>query len=275
MESAIRPPAVAGMFYPGGRDALEKAVKRYLNDAQPPELENVRAVIAPHAGYIYSGHTAGYAYKSMLSSLPVGKTRVYLMGPSHRSWFQGVSTGNFDFQTPLGIVPTDHDAVHELVSQNTEFQPLPTVHQGEHCLEVQLPFLQVIIPDMSLVPLLFGQAEARSVGRELATRLRKEPNARVVVSSDLSHFSDYETACSMDRAFIQRVLAGNSPAVAKDEHGACGRVPILVMMEIAAELGWTAHLLDYRNSGDTAGDKSRVVGYAAVAYTDSAGAANE
>lgn len=271
MRNAVRLPAVAGMFYPGGRADLENAVKRYIDDAQPPALENVRAIIAPHAGYVYSGPTAGYAFKSLLSSLPAGETRVYLMGPSHRSWFRGVSTGEFDFQTPLGTVPTDHKTLNELLVSTT-FQTLAAAHQGEHCLEVQLPFLQCTVPKLALIPLLFGEVDALAVGRELAPRLQKEPDSRIVVSSDLSHFNKYETACSMDRTFLQHVLDGDIPAVQGNSNGACGRFPILALMEIAAELGWTPHLLDYRNSGDTSGDKYRVVGYGAVAYTEAAGA---
>jgi AmmeMemoRadiSam system protein B len=256
------------MFYPGSNNTLTSAVDGYLADSDPPELENVRAVIAPHAGYIYSGPTAGYAYKALQSSLPVGRTIVYLLGPSHRAWFDGVSTGDFEsFATPLGDAPVDEEGVRNLWALKTHYQALPAAHQGEHCLEVQVPFLQRTIDQFSLVPLLFGDVDARAVGQELAGRLHDEPDARVVVSSDLSHFENYETAKRMDQSFLQDVLAGNSRAVVRNQRGACGRAPVAALMEIAAQLGWTSHLLDYRNSGDTAGDKLRVVGYAAVAYT--------
>ncbi len=266
--SPVRSPAVAGMFYPGERDALSGAVDRYLADAQPQPLTRVRAIIAPHAGYIYSGPTAGYAFRALQDNLPSAKTTVYLLGPAHRSWFSGVSTGDFDFDTPLGIALTDRQAVRELWELDTHYQALPDAHRGEHCLEVQLPFLQRSVHQFDLVPLLFGEVDACAVGRELAGRLCNEPDARVVVSSDLSHFHDYETAGQMDRAFLQSVLDGNRPAVERNTQGACGRGPIAALMGIASQLGWQPHLLDYRNSGDTAGDKWRVVGYAAVAYTE-------
>jgi AmmeMemoRadiSam system protein B len=268
MVGAVRSPAVAGMFYPGTRAALERAVDGYLAQAGERPLPNVRAVIAPHAGYIYSGLTAAYAYQALQPGLPAGRVTVYLLGPAHRAWFNGVSTGDFDFQTPLGVVPTDREKVRELWALDTHYQALPGAHQGEHCLEVQVPFLQRIVPDLHLVPLLFGEVDASAVGRELAGRLRDEPDSRVVVSSDLSHFNDYDTACKMDQSFLEHVLAGHSAAVERERHGACGRIPIAALIEMAAGLEWTPHLLDYRNSGDTAGDKSRVVGYAAVAYTE-------
>ncbi len=267
----VRRPAVAGMFYPGGRADLAEAVDGYLAEARSPEmegLESVRAVIAPHAGYIYSGPTAGYAFKALQSSLPAGRTTVYLLGPAHRVWFDAVSTGDFSsFSTPLGDAPVDQDGVRSLWTLGTHYQALPDAHRGEHCLEVQLPFLQRSVDRFSLIPLLFGQVDACTVGQELAGRLEDEPDGRVVVSSDLSHFERYETAQRMDRAFLQDVLAGNQRAVEANREGACGRAPIVALMEIASQLGWTPHLLDYRNSGDTAGDKGRVVGYAAIAYT--------
>jgi len=267
----VRRPAVAGMFYPGSRTALTEAVDGYLAEARSPELESlgrVRAVVAPHAGYVYSGPTAGYAFKALESSLPADGPRVYLLGPAHRVWFNAVSTGDFQsFATPLGEVPVDQDTVRSLWALESHYQALPGAHHGEHCLEVQVPFLQRSMDRFSLVPLLFGEVDACAVGRELAGRVEDEPDARVVVSSDLSHFERYETAQRMDRAFLQDVLAGDQGAVEANRHGACGRAPIVALMEIASQLGWTPHLLDYRNSGDTAGDKGRVVGYAAIAYT--------
>jgi AmmeMemoRadiSam system protein B len=267
----VRRPAVAGMFYPGSRTDLVEAVDGYLAEARSPELDGlgqVRAVIAPHAGYVYSGPTAGYAFKALQAGSPAGRTSVYLLGPAHRVWFNAVSTGDFGrFATPLGDALVDQERVRSLWALGTHFQALPGAHQGEHCLEVQLPFLQRSIGQFSLIPLLFGEVDACAVGQELAGRLEDEPDARVVVSSDLSHFEPYEKAQRMDRAFLQEVLAGNQRAVEANRQGACGRAPIVALMEIASQLGWTPHLLDYRNSGDTAGDKGRVVGYAAIAYT--------
>lgn len=268
MVGKVRPPAVAGTFYPGDRAALAAAVDGYLAKASPPELADVRAVVAPHAGYVYSGPTAGYAFSALRPCLPQGAVTVYLLGPAHRAWFQGVATGDFGrFATPLGQAPVDQETVAALWALDKRYQALPDSHRSEHCLEVIVPFLQQTVPQLGLVPLLFGEVDARAVGKDLATRLRDEPDARVVVSSDLSHFNDYDTARAMDQSFLQHVLAGDSRAVERDRQGACGRGPIAALMEVAAQLGWKPHLLDYRNSGDTAGDKWRVVGYAAIAYT--------
>lgn len=267
----IRPPAVAGMFYPGHEKTLANEIKEYVAHADLsalPDSDRVRAVVAPHAGYVYSGPTAGYAYQALRASRPAGRTTIYLLGPAHRAWFTGVSTGDFNFSTPLGVAPTDRSTVENLWTLSERYQPLPEAHRDEHSLEVQVPFLQQALSDFDLVPLLFGEVEPGAVGRDLANRLRNEPESRLVISSDLSHFHDYETAQRLDRDFIADVLAGDQAAVLGNRQGACGRAPIVALMEMAAELGWTPHLLDYRNSGDTAGDRRRVVGYAAIAYTD-------
>jgi AmmeMemoRadiSam system protein B len=267
----VREPAVAGMFYPGSRTELAASVDRYLADAQSPVLDGldrVRAVIAPHAGYIYSGPTAGFAFKALQGSLPAGEATIYCLAPAHRVWYDGLSTGDFEsFATPLGSVPVDQERVRALWETGPLYQAAPAAHQGEHSLEVQLPFLQRISDHFFLVPLLFGEVDACVVGRELAGRLQDEPDARVVVSSDLSHFERYKTAQRKDQAFLQDLLAGDGRAVEANRRGACGYRPISALIEMATRLGWTPHLLDYRNSGDTAGDKGRVVGYAAVAYT--------
>jgi AmmeMemoRadiSam system protein B len=267
----VRQPVVAGMFYPGNEKALANRVKDYIAQADlsaAADSDRVRAIITPHAGYIYSGPIAGYAYRALGAGRPAGGATVYLLGPAHRSWFSGISTGNFNLATPLGVVPTDRPKVEDLWALSRRYQALPEAHQDEHSLEVQVPFLQETLADFELVPLLFGEVAPEPVGRDLADRLRNEPESRVVVSSDLSHFHDYETAQRLDRAFIADVLAGDQEAVLDKRQGACGRVPIVALMEVAAELGWTAQLLDYRNSGDTAGDKRRVVGYAAIAYLE-------
>jgi AmmeMemoRadiSam system protein B len=267
----VRSPAVAGMFYPGTERALTNSVTDYIAQADLSGLadsDRVRAVVAPHAGYVYSGPTAGFAYRALRAGRPAGRTRIYLLGPAHRSWFAGVSTGDFNMATPIGVAPTDRSSVEDLWALSERYQPLPEAHRDEHSLEVQIPFIQEAVSDFELVPLLFGTVEPGPVGRDLAGRLRKEPESRIVVSSDLSHFHDYQTAQHLDHNFIADVLAGDQDAVLEQRQGACGRAPIVSLMEVAAELGWSPHLLDYRNSGDTAGDKRRVVGYAAIAFTE-------
>ncbi len=262
MSSNIRRPAVAGMFYPDDPALLGQAVDEFLAAATPPLLTNVRAVIVPHAGYAYSGPVAGFAYRLLATQL-APPSRIYLCGPAHRAWFQGVAVGNFDgFATPLGVMPVDSAATTRLMERDPWFQPLGQAHQGEHCLEVQLPFLQRVRPAVSIVPLLFGDVNPDVIARVLDAVL--EPNDLIVISSDLSHYHGYSDALRRDNAFIEAVLRGDQVAVAHGE--ACGQAPILAVMSLAAQRNWRPHLLDYRNSGDTAGDRRQVVGYAAIAY---------
>lgn len=260
----IRRPSVAGMFYPDDPAILRQAVADFLTAATPPEPRTeVRAIIVPHAGYVYSGPVAAFAYR-LLAELPVPPPRVYLMGPAHRAWFQGVALGDFDgFATPLGVIPVDVAAASRLIERDPWFQPLGQAHQGEHCLEVQLPFLQHLWAQVPIVPLLFGDVNPEVVAHVLDAML--EPADLIVVSSDLSHYHSYSDAARRDTTFIEAILQGDQIAVAHGE--ACGQAPILSVMALAARRGWHAHLLDYRNSGDTAGDRRQVVGYAAIAYT--------
>lgn len=260
----VRRPAVAGMFYPDNPALLRQTVDDFVAAATPPSLENVQAVIAPHAGYVYSGPVASFAYR-LLAMQSAPPARIYLFGPAHRAWFQGVAVGNFDgFATPLGVMPVDTAVVSALVERDPWFQPLGQPHQGEHCLEVQLPFLQCLWPAVPIVPLLFGDVNPEVVARVIDTVL--EPKDLIVVSSDLSHYHSYSDAARRDTTFIESVLQGDQIAVAHGE--ACGQAPILTLMALATQRNWHPHLLDYRNSGDTAGDRRQVVGYAAIAYVE-------
>ncbi|HEY66674.1 MAG: AmmeMemoRadiSam system protein B [Chloroflexi bacterium] len=264
-ELPIRRPAVAGQFYPGDADTLRKMIQEYLDMATVPEdLEPVRAIIAPHAGYIYSGPTAGYAFKA-LAALPQKKWTVFLLGPAHRAYFRGVALGDYSaFRTPLGDAPIAVDRVAEMVARSPFYTHAPEAHAPEHCLEVEVPFLQMTLPDFRLVPMLFGDVDPREVAGELADHIGEDD--LIVVSSDLSHFYPYAKARQLDHALLEALLAGDEMGVLRGE--ACGRAPIVTLMGIARRKGWSPHLLDYRNSGDTAGDKWQVVGYASVAYTD-------
>lgn len=260
----IRQPAVAGQFYPGSADVLRRDIRTYLDEAMlPDDLGTVRAVIAPHAGYIYSGPIAGYAFKA-LAALPQKKWTVFLMGPAHRVYFHGVALGNFAaFRTPLGDAPVAVERVEEMLTRSPLYTRAPQAHGPEHCLEVEIPFLQVVLPDFRLVPMLFGEVDPRDVAADLADTLGEDD--LIVVSSDLSHFYPYDTARQLDRAWLEALLAGKEGDVLGGE--ACGRAPATALMGIARRKGWKPRLLDYRNSGDTAGDRWQVVGYASVAYT--------
>lgn len=266
MTQKTRAPAVAGQFYPGSAGALQRAIEKYMAQASPPELTDVRAVLAPHAGYVYSGPVAAFAYK-LLAQRPEPPPRVYLLGPSHRALFNGVALGDYEaLETPLGDVPVDTEAVAALAASDGLFKPLNQAHASEHCLEVHLPFLKTVFPDTPVVPMLFGQVDPKPVAERLGERL--EADDLTVVSSDLSHYHDNATAHRIDRQFLDALLAGKPQGVQQGE--ACGQVPALALMSLADARDWKPHLLDYRTSGDVVGNPQQVVGYASVAYVEEA-----
>jgi len=240
-------------------------IQGYLDEAVlPADLGPVRAIIAPHAGYIYSGPIAGYAFKA-LSTIPDRRWTVYLLGPAHRAYFSGVALGTYSaFTTPLGEAPVDVDRVAELLVHSDIFVRGSEAHTLEHALEVEIPFIQTVLSDFRLVPMLFGQTDPGRVASHLADWL--DDDALIVVSSDLSHYLPYAIAGRRDRALLSMLIAGERERLETGE--ACGRAPMVTLMDIARCKGWRPILLDYRSSGDTAGDKTQVVGYGAVAYTE-------
>ncbi len=263
-ELSVRPPAFAGQFYPADVDRLRREVEGYIDDASLSDaLDDLRAVVVPHAGYVYSGKTAGYAFKA-LRQLPDREWTVFLLGPAHRVPITGVALGAFSaFRTPLGDARVAVQRVEEMLDETPFYTRAARAHQPEHCLEVEVPFLQVSLSRFALVPMLFGQVRPDEVARDLQGRLGEDD--LLVVSSDLSHFHTYDVARQKDRGLLDALLEGNETGVRQGE--ACGRAPLATLMEIGEREGWEPHLLDYRNSGDTGGDKSRVVGYASLAYT--------
>ncbi len=264
MTKTVRPAAVAGMFYPDAPNVLRRDISEYINQATPPALTHVRAVIAPHAGYVYSGPVAAFAYK-VLAAQPTPPKRIYLMGPSHRVWFSGVALADYAaFSTPLGNHPLDGEKIEVLAASGAPFAARNAPHAPEHCLEVHIPFLQVVLPETPVIPMLFGDVDAAFVGQRLNEAL--EPEDVIIVSSDLSHYHDNRTAHMLDRQFINAVLEGKQREAARGE--ACGQAPAVALMTIAEKRGWQPHLLDYRTSGDIRGDTSQVVGYAAIAFVE-------
>jgi AmmeMemoRadiSam system protein B len=259
----VRPPAVAGQFYPGDPGRLRGMIRQYIGEATlPQDLGTVRAVITPHAGYVYSGPTAAYAFKA-LAALPRKAWTVYLLGPAHRVYLRGVGLGAYSaFRTPLGDAPVATVRVEEMLARSPLYTRATQAHAPEHCLEVEVPFLQETLDDFCLVPMLFGEVEPGAVGEELADRVGDDD--LIVVSNDLSHFFPYERARKLDNSLLEALLEDDEAGVLAGE--ACGRAPVVTLMTIARRKGWQPHLLDYRTSGDTAGDRSQVVGYAAVAY---------
>jgi hypothetical protein len=259
----IRPPAVAGTFYSDRPEKLAAAVESLLSQAQDAGLGPVQALIAPHAGYRYSGPIAASAFRQLRANGNGQRRTVYLLGPAHYVYVDSVALSPATaFATPLGLVAQDRAAIDELLARDRAYQLHPLAHEPEHSLEVELPFLQVTLGDFDVVAMLCGQPDVEQVAADLAGRLRS--NDLVVVSSDLSHFYPYATAQALDRSFLASVVASDLARACQGE--ACGLQPILILMRLAQIKGWTPRLLDYRNSGDTSGDKRRVVGYAAVAY---------
>jgi MEMO1 family protein len=267
----VRPAAVAGMFYPSVPRALAASVRGLLDAAPAPAAADAthpvgpKALIVPHAGYIYSGPIAASAYARLL---PVRSRirRVVMLGPVHRVPIRGLALPGADaFATPLGTVAVDAEAAM-ILSAIPQVSESEGAHSLEHSLEVQLPFLQAILDEFTLIPLVVGDATPAQVA-EVIERLWGGPETLIVVSSDLSHYHPYDEAAEIDRSTADDILA---LADTLDHEQACGATPINGFSLCARRHGLTPELIDLRNSGDTAGDKSRVVGYSAFAFTPNA-----
>ncbi|MCU0895545.1 MAG: AmmeMemoRadiSam system protein B [Rhodospirillales bacterium] len=263
--SSIRPAAVAGMFYPANACELDAAVRVMLAEAEPSAGGRPKAIIAPHAGYIYSGPVAASAY-ACLAPFAAGISRVVLMGPAHRVRVGGIAVSTAEaFATPLGPVPVDAAAV-AAVGSLPQVVRLEAAHADEHCLEVHLPFLQDVLGSFSIVPMLVGDASAEEVA-EVLDRLWGGEETLIVVSSDLSHYLDYDSAKRLD-ARTSRAIEAFAPGEIGMEQ-ACGRIPMAGLLTLARRRGLSVTTLDLRNSGDTAGDRRRVVGYGAWLFSES------
>jgi AmmeMemoRadiSam system protein B len=263
---AVRPAAVAGTFYPGTPTVLSAAVQAYLADAgsmQETRDPLPKALIVPHAGYVYSGPVAAPAYRRIAAGR-ASVRRVVLLGPVHRVPILGLALPAAQaFATPLGTVAIDAEAA-ALALELPQVQVSDAAHALEHSLEVQLPFLQTVLDDFKIVPFAVGDATAEEVG-EVIDRLWGGPETLIVVSSDLSHYHSYAAARQIDRGTADAILALDASI---DHEQACGATPINGFALCARRHHLKPELLDLRNSGDTAGDKSRVVGYAAFAFAD-------
>ncbi len=268
MRTDARPAAVAGRFYPGHARELADAVDWCVKAAKvEPGAVAPKVLLVPHAGYVYSGPIAGSAYAA-LAPWAHRIRRVVLLGPTHRVATQGLAAPRASrFETPLGPVPVDQASLAAL-DDLPQVHFSDAVHAEEHSLEVQLPFLQRLLDDFALVPLAVGRASANQVA-EVLERLWGGDETLVVISSDLSHYLRYTQARACDAATIERVLRLDPDL---DHQEACGATPLAGALVAAGRHGLVARLLDLRNSGDTAGDRERVVGYAAVAFEPRAGA---
>ncbi len=254
--TVIREPAVAGQFYPGNASELRNAIRVLFADVQARPGPAPKALIVPHAGYIYSGPVAATAYAS-LRSYREQYTRIILLGPAHRVAIKGLALSTADvFRTPLGDVPLDKEAIAAL--DLPEVMVFDAAHQLEHSLEVHLPFLQSVIESFSIVPLVVGDVAAQTVA-DVIDALWGGPETLIVVSSDLSHYLSYDKARTLDNATCRAIE--NLEVDRIDHHGACGATPIGGLLIAARRRGLKVATLDLRNSGDTAGDRSSVVGY--------------
>jgi len=266
--SNVRPPAVAGRFYPENPVELRRMIEGFLREVKADGGPAPKAIIAPHAGYVYSGPVAASAY-ARLAPVREAVRRVVLIGPSHRSSFEGLAaTSAAAFATPLGAVPVDTAAVRDICSRLPQVSVRDAPHANEHALEVHLPFLQVVLANFKIIPLLAGDASDETIA-EVIEALWDGGETRFVISSDLSHYHEYAGACELDAATARTIEELRTADLGVDQ--ACGRMPIRGLMRVAGRHGLLACTLDLRNSGDTAGPRNQVVGYGAFAFEEAAG----
>jgi hypothetical protein len=259
--TTVRRPAVAGMFYPDDPRELAHQLSRFLSDVEATGPAP-KALIAPHAGYVYSGPVAASIY-ARLAGARDRIQRVVLLGPSHRVPFRGLARSSAEaFETPLGRVPVDAEA-QRVLDDLPQVGDLDAAHALEHSLEVQIPFLQQVLGEFTLVPLVVGDAAPEDVARVLEA-LWGGDETLIVVSSDLSHYLDYDTARARDSATSERIAQLSEQPFHGEE--ACGCRAINGLMRAARAHGLEGEIVDLRSSGDTAGPRDRVVGYGAYGF---------
>jgi hypothetical protein len=282
----IRQPAVAGQFYPADADGLKSMIDGYLDEVKtsPTPLlgkeGNIRAIMAPHAGYVFSGSVAAYGYKRLEGQKV---DTVVIICNSHTAYFEGIAIDDNDaWKTPLGEVEVDKELAERLVNADSSIKYNNAAHKDEHSLEVQLPFLQIVLSgNFKIVPILFGNTYDDGY-KKLAAALAENlgENDLVVISTDMSHYPSYEDANRIDKETLEKIKFGNilelerhikkveSESISNEQTLLCGIDGVKTIMSLADGLNWTAEVLKYANSGDTPyGDKESVVGYGAIVYT--------
>jgi AmmeMemoRadiSam system protein B/AmmeMemoRadiSam system protein A len=274
----IREPALAGSWYPGDPEILSRDVKRYLENAKKEKVDGeIVALVSPHAGYMYSGQVAAYAYK-----LIEGKSfdTVVVVGPSHRFPFKGASLWDRGgFRTPLGVVPVDDELSKKLMEKRKEIRFLPEAHNQENSLELQIPFLQTVLKSFKLVPIAMEPDWSWETCQYLASAIAETVRGKkvlLVASTDLSHYYTYNIAIELDRIFLNHIerfdIEGLNRDLKSNRTEACGGGPVVTIMLAAKTLGANqGKVLKYLNSGDVTGDRSRVVGYAAGVFYKTVG----
>ncbi len=259
----IRKPAVAGYFYPDDKEVLKDTLMELLDSIGISFDNPTKAVVAPHAGYIYSGKIAAYSFKSLQTTKDISPD-IFIFGPSHFFPFEGISTGPFsEWITPLGSVPVALERVEEILNLGYPFMDIIEPTLREHSIEVELPFLQIIFKDFRIIPLTFGDVDPILAARKLISTLKEDDI--IVVSTDLSHYHPEETARRMDEETLKIALKNDAEGILKRE--ACGRYPWATLTSLAGTLGWKPEILAYGTSAETSGDSSSVVGYASLRYS--------
>jgi hypothetical protein len=274
----VRNAILAGSWYPGNKDTLTKRIEDYLSKVKARSLEGeLKAIIVPHAGYMYSGQVAAHAYRLLQDR---DFKRVIMIGPSHRVGFRGASVNmQSGYKTPLGIVPVDRDLGKRILNGDAFIQEVPQAHASEHSLEIQLPFLQTVLRDFRIVPILMGDQDLKTcsrLARSLARVITNMDKTLLLASTDLSHFHSYKRARELDLKFIKHVQEfdpkGLADSLSSGKCEACGRGPAITVMLAAQALGANrTTILNYANSGDVTGDHGRVVGYLSAALIRASG----
>lgn len=263
----IRAMAVAGAFYPGDPEELSIMIDRFLKEAKDIEIGGkLRGLVVPHAGYIYSGPIAAYGYR-LLKGFKDDFDRVLILGPSHYAAFMGACEAGFDgWQTPFGVIKAK--SIRSIVEKEHKglMNTYPAAHAPEHCLEVQLPFLQKTFgldSKPEIIPILCGDVDPHTLASAVASAV--DERTLIIASSDLSHYLPYKEAVKTD-SVANKAVPGLDINSFEQSGDACGKTGILTLMHIAKTRGWSGKMLDYRNSGDTSGDKNAVVGYGCYAF---------
>jgi AmmeMemoRadiSam system protein B/AmmeMemoRadiSam system protein A len=262
----IRKPGYAGSFYPSGRSELAQTIEALTRQIKPPPVPlpaktALKILVMPHAGYVYSGLTAAHIALALKKNQ---FDRVIVLGPDHHIGFAGAAiSAAVAYETPLGRIPVHEDA-SVLRRDTTLFHTVPASDRREHAIEVVLPFLQVYLGKFTLIPLVLGPADIDRYADAIDPLL--DHDTLLVVSSDLSHYLSYSAAVAKDRQTIKDILNLDDNSLAQRANAACGKIPIRVAMNLARRHRWQPFLLHYSNSGDTAGDRAKVVGYAAIAF---------
>jgi len=265
----IREPAVSGMFYPNNPKTLSRDIEQYLNEASvEPVRGDIIGIISPHAGYMYSGPVAAHGYKAIMNRV---YDTVIIIAPSHKMYFEGVAImSEGSYKTPFGNVPIDKDVAQRLLTMDGVIKQNIEAHRGEHSLEVQLPFLQFVLKDFQIIPLIMGN-QALNVCEILSeslykTLMNEKRRFLVVGSTDLSHYYPYMEAIKLDGVIVHHIQNFDINNLIKDlekeKCEACGAGPMVTTMMVSKRLGATkSRVLKYANSGDISGDRSGVVGY--------------